>query len=78
METIFYKKSDNEDNADIWLNKQPYKIWFNMKYFLYEPNGNIERLFITEERYVKNVSLTTKDYFSDSGIIRKIYVYISS
>ena len=78
METIFYKKSDNEDNADSWLNKQPYKMWFNMKDFLYEPNGNIEKLFITEEKYVKNVSLTTKDYFSDNGIIRKIYVYISS
>lgn len=78
METIFYKASDSEENADGWLNKQPYKIWFNIKGTLYEPNGNIEKLFINEKGYVKNISLTVKDYFSDKGIIRKIYVYISS
>ena len=77
METIFYKQTDDENNPDSWLNKKPYKIWFNIKDALYEPNGNIEKLFITEQNFVKNISLTTKDYFSDSGIIRKIYVYIS-
>ena len=76
MKTIFYKESD-EKNADSWLNQRPYKEWFVIENNLYEPNGNIEKLFITEERFVKNVSLTTKDYFSNSGIIRKIYVYIS-
>lgn len=76
MKTIFYKLSDDKDNADSWLDNQPYKIWFNLEGFLYEPNRDVEALFITKEKYVKHVDLTTRDYFSDSGIIRKIYANI--
>lgn len=76
METFFYRESD-ADNADSWHDNKPYKQWFVMKDYLYDPTSSDMKLFIDDRNYIKNVILHTKDYFSDFGIVRKIYVYIS-
>jgi hypothetical protein len=85
MKTIFYKIS-NDESGDFWFgdmfNKKLYREWFKIDNVLYEPNGNIRKRTIIEEkqkRIIHNITIVeTQDTFSDEGIIRRIAIYISN
>jgi hypothetical protein len=85
MKTIFYKIS-NDESGDFWFgdmfNQKPYREWFKIDNVLYEPNGNIRKRTIIEEkqkRIIHNITIVeTQDTFSDEGIIRRIAIYISN
>lgn len=78
MKTIFYKES-NTDKGDWWFNDKPYNEWFTLDNYLYEPNGNILKRFVDEKRIIKSVLCqVVNDTFSDTGIIRRIALYISN
>lgn len=75
--TIFYRKS-NDENGDYWFDSKPYKEWFTLEDTLYEPNGNIVKRMVGEDKYLKSVTPNyVQDTFSDEGIIRRIALHIS-
>lgn len=79
MKTIFYKLITNEKDADYWFDNIPAKEWFCLENFIYEPNGNIEKMVILPEgdkNYIHSLSVNKmQDTFSDEGIVRRLGLY---
>ena len=80
MKTIFYTQSENED-GDYWFNDRPYIEWFTLENTLYEPNGSIVKKAIIEKEGKKYshgvVTSKVQDTFSDTGIVRRIALYVN-
>ncbi len=80
--TIFYISLDSKELAntegDYWFDNKPYKKLLEMENFLYEPNGEIEKEIMGEDKFIKSLTVTkVEDRFSNEGIVRRIAFYIS-
>ena len=76
MKTIIYKKSEN-NKGDYWFNGIPFIEWITLDGVLY--NSSVSKYMLQgKDNVVKSISVTDiKDELSDSGITRRIALYIS-